>query len=230
MADNLKCPICGEPTYLVYGKNPRKDRLCGKHAKDLFDGKLIRCEKCDEWHYIDEPCKCEQVKSTTPPPHEIKPTLCCLICGAESNGYHFCKACYAKYKDHAIDIRIKNCSVAEILDEYGNKKIKCENGVWVRSRAEVTINDWLFSHKIRAVYEPDFFYKEDGETKSLHPDFYLPDYNCYIEYCELKTKPYLKKKEYTQKIYADNGAKVIIMDEKDIEDRARFFFEHLGIK
>ena len=227
MEDKLLCPVCGEPTYLVYGKNPRKDRLCGKHAKDLFDGKLLLCEKCNQWHYADKPCKCEQVTSTTP---ENKPTLGCLICGADTNGYHFCRSCYAKYKDHAIDIRIKNCSEVQILDEYGNKQYKCMNNVLVRSRAEVTINDWLFSHNVRVIYEPDFFYKENGETKVLHPDFLLPDYNIYIEYCELTNKPYLKKKEYTQKIYADNGAKVIIMDDNDIEDRARFFFDHLGIK
>ncbi len=228
MSEKPVCPICGEPSYLVYGKYPRKDKLCSKHAKDLYDGKLLLCDKCGQWHYADKPCKCDETLAATP--KEIKTVSHCLICGAESNGYHFCKNCYAKYKDHSVDIRIKNCSEVEILDEYGNKTFKCMNNVIVRSRAEVTISDWLFAHNILVVYEPDFFYKENGETKILHPDFYLPGFDVYIEYCELTNKPYLKKKEYTQKIYADNNAKVIIMDDNDIEDRARFFFDHLGIK
>lgn len=31
MADELKCPICGNPTR-VYMGNARKDGLCAKHA------------------------------------------------------------------------------------------------------------------------------------------------------------------------------------------------------
>ena len=54
----------------------------------------------------------------------------------------------------------------------------------------------------------------------MHPDFYLPDYEIYIEYCELTNKPYLKKKEYTQKIYEKLGFKVIIMDDKDLNSIA----------
>lgn len=198
MADKLVCPICGEPTYLVYGKNPRKDRLCKKHG-DMANFKQIeQCPNCGKWINTGDTCQCKQVTLTTSTP-EVKQTLNCLICGSDTNGYHFCKACYAKYKDHAIDIRIKNCTEVQILDEYGNKQYKCMNNVLVRSRAEAMICDWLFAHNIRVVYEPDFFYKEDGETKALHPDFYLHDFKVYIEYCELKGDKYLKKKAYTQK-------------------------------
>ena len=37
---DLICPICGEPTYLVYGKNPRKDRLCKEHSQQLFNKEI----------------------------------------------------------------------------------------------------------------------------------------------------------------------------------------------
>ena len=46
MSEEKKCPICGEPTYLVYGKHPRKDGLCKKHSQMLFNGELAECEKC----------------------------------------------------------------------------------------------------------------------------------------------------------------------------------------
>ena len=155
--------------------------------------------------------------------------LTCIICGEPSNGKHFCLNCWKKYKEKSIDIRIINCNETQILDEHGNKKFKCSDGVWVRSRAESMISDWLFMKKIRIVYEPDFFYKENGETKVLHPDFFLPDHNVYIEYCELTNKPYLRKKNYTEKVYKENNKKVIIMTDKDIENRDKFFFEKLGI-
>lgn len=70
---------------------------------------------------------------------------------------------------------------------------------------------------------------ENGETKVLHPDFFLPDYNVYIEYCELTNKPYLKKREYTLNVYKQNNKNVIIMSDKDIENRDKFFFDELGI-
>ena len=47
---DLICPICGEPTYLVYGKNPRKDRLCGKHATMLKNGEIVICFSCGKYH------------------------------------------------------------------------------------------------------------------------------------------------------------------------------------
>lgn len=230
------CPICGEPTYLVYGKYPRKDGLCHKHSQMLFNKEIEQCPDCGEWHKIGETCKCKNVKeaiqhTSEPEKAKEKPEseLTCIICGKPSNGKHFCLECWNKYHEKSVDIRITNCKDTQILDEYGNKKIKCADGVYVRSRAESMISDWFFNKKIRIIYEPDFFYKENGETKVLHPDFYLPDYNVYIEYCELTNKPYLKKREYTQNIYKENNKNVIIMSDKDIENRDKFFFDELGI-
>lgn len=91
------------------------------------------------------------------------------------------------------------------------------------------ISDWLYHNKIRSVYEEPVYYTENGETKTVHPDFYLPDYNLYIEYNELTNKPYLKSKEYTQKIYAQIGVKVLIMNEKDLQDIAACLKPALGL-
>ena len=66
----------------------------------------------------------------------------------------------------------------------------------------------------------ELFDEESGETKTLHPDFYLPDYELYIEYNELSNPKYLKSKEYTQKIYDKLGLKVIIMTDKDLQNVA----------
>lgn len=46
MSNKLVCPICGDVTSSYMG-NYRKDRLCKKHATDLRNGKLVKCENCN---------------------------------------------------------------------------------------------------------------------------------------------------------------------------------------
>ena len=147
--------------------------------------------------------------------------LTCIICGEPSNNKHFCLECWKKYKDKAIDIRITNCKEVEFLDQYGTLSITCDDGRKVRSRAEALISNFLYNNKIRSVYEKTVYYtNEKGEDKKLHPDFFLPDYNIYIEYNEIKTKKYLKNKEQVKKIYESLGIKVVIMTDEDLKDIA----------
>ena len=233
--NDLICPICGEATR-VYMGNARKDRLCGKHADMLKKGEIELCEKCSKWKTVGKPCKCETSKDTREAKEvtESKQSnyaeeLTCIICGDHSNGKHFCYNCYKQYKDKSVDIRITNCKEIKILDQYGNLTIECDDGRKVRSRAEALISNFFYNNKIRSVYEKTIYYKEDGQDKTLHPDFYLPDYDVYIEYNEIKKKSYLKSKEYTKKIYAELGFKVIIMDDQDLNSIAGCLKPKLGI-
>ena len=229
--DNLICPICGEQTNVYMGK-ARRDRLCRKHGMLANKGELIQCETCGGWNGGEESCKCKTTAKTVvkePPRETTSSDLACIICGENSNGKHFCLKCYRDYKDKSIDIRITNCKEVEILDKYGNLTIECDDGRKVRSRAEALISNFFYNNKIRSVYEKTIYYKEDGEDKTLHPDFYLPDYEVYIEYNEITKKSYLKSKEYTQKIYAQLGLKVIIMDDKDLNSIAGCLKPKLGI-
>ena len=204
------CAICGKPS----GMYP----LCNACFKLRDKGEIVKCEECGTWHKVDEPCNCEDVIEEFENEEEI--TGQCLLCDNEAGPYLFCKSCYHKYKDRSIDIRITNCRDITILDEYGNLTIECDDGRKVRSRAEALISNFLYNNKIRSVYEKTVYYEEDGESKTLHPDFYLPDYNVYIEYNEIKKKSYLKSKEYTQRIYDQLGFKVIIMDDQDLNSIA----------
>ncbi len=222
MSKDMICPICGEATR-VYMGNARKDRLCGKHADMLKAGDLVLGGN-GKFVFKDPP---------TPEPKEetvaFASELACIICGEPSNGKHFCVKCYHEYKDKAIDIRITNCRETKILDQYGNLTIECDDGRKVRSRAEALISNFFYNNKIRSVYEKTIYYKENGEDKTLHPDFYLPDYDVYIEYNEIKKKSYLKSKAYTQKIYDQLGFKVIIMDDQDLNSIAGCLKPKLGI-
>ena len=222
MAEKLTCPICGEPTR-VYMGNARKDRLCGKHADMLKTGDLILGE--DRRYTVKGEAKPEPKAE----PVAVASDLTCIICGEPSNGKHFCIKCYHEYKEKSIDIRITNCKEIKILDQYGNLTIECDDGRKVRSRAEALISNFFYNNKIRSVYERTIYYKENGEDKTLHPDFYLPDYDIFIEYNEIKKKSYLKSKEYTQKIYNQLGFKVIIMDDQDLNSIAGCLKPKLGI-
>lgn len=107
MADKLVCPICGETTSSYMG-NYRKDGLCKKHANDFKNGKLIKCEKCDEWHYIEEPCKCEKHIFTELPTDGFSE---CIACGAETTGYAFCRKCFRKYTEKEMLDMLNNADI-----------------------------------------------------------------------------------------------------------------------
>lgn len=220
MKEKSKCPICGKPTSAWYG-NERKDKLCKEHAQQLKDRLIEFCENTQTWIKTNQ----NQQEYKTNTDNEIT----CIICGKPSSGKHFCKDCYYKYKNRSVDLRITNCIETQILDEYGNLQYKCADGRKVRSRAEMIINDFLFNNKIRAVYEETIFYKEDNQDKTLHPDFFLPDFNTYLEYNELTKKSYLKSKDYAQKIYNSLSKKVIIMTDKDLMDIASFLKPKLNL-
>ena len=103
--------------------------------------------------------------------------------------------------------KIKNVYAREILDSRGNPTVEVEIEVEVEEESK----------------------EENGEDKTLHPDFYLPDYDIFIEYNEIKKKSYLKSKEYTKKIYDQLGFKVIIMDDQDLNSIAGCLKPKLGI-
>ena len=146
-------------------------------------------------------------------------TAKCLICQEPSNGKHFCFSCYSKYKNRSIDVRIKECISAEIIDPYGNKNIKTKDGRFVRSLSEKIIIDYFFDNYIRVVYEkPIPYVNEKGEDATLRPDFYLPDYDLYVEFNGLTNESYLKKKSYASKIYKEKGYNIVILDSNDIND------------
>ena len=208
MEEKLTCPICGAPTR-VYMGNPRKDKLCAKHADELKAGKIALCQDCGKYHNVEEICSCQKTTNE----------ISCLLCGHPSNGYHFCKTCYAKYKDGAIDIRIKNCKEIEWLDKYGNQTYKCDDGRKVRSKSEMIISNFLFKHGIRAIYEKAVYYYNNNETIELHPDFYLPDYDLYIEHNgTTNEKSYKNRKEKTEKMYKELGYNLVITTETDLHD------------
>lgn len=113
------CPLCGKPTRSYMG-HARKDGLCAKHADDFKLGKLVKCEKCNTFHYIDEPCKC---KSHT---YEELPTEGfekCVICGEETNGYAFCRKCFKQHTTEEM-LEILNTRKEETTSNSAEEELK----------------------------------------------------------------------------------------------------------
>lgn len=226
------CYICGK-------RMTKYQSFCEECEQQGVKRGITKCIDCKVFHFSDIPCpKCGKMKKsmsvaqereTKNKPSSLRNELNCIICGDDSNGKHFCRSCYKKYSNRSVDIRIINCSDIKILDEYGNLQYTCDDGRKVRSRAEHAIANWLFHNKIRFVYEMEVFYKENGANKILHPDFYLPDEDIYIEYNELKNKSYRDSKEYSSDIYSKIGKKVIVMSESDLENISACLKPKLGL-
>ena len=71
-------------------------------------------------------------------------------------------------------------------------EIRCIDGHYVRSKAEKRIDDFFFYNHITHIYEPEYY--SQIKQKPFCPDFYLPDYNLYIEYFGRTENEYLQKK------------------------------------
>jgi hypothetical protein len=114
--------------------------------------------------------------------------------------------------------------------QYGTPSVTMQ-GVQVKSKAEARIADYFTSSGIRYVYEKQA--RADGLVfrKKLYakPDFYLPDYNLYVEYWGLLgvSKDYERNMKRKMAVYHRNGIKFVSiyprnMDNLDWVFRAKF--------
>lgn len=94
--------------------------------------------------------------------------------------------------------------------------IQCEDGHYVRSKAEKIIDDWLYHHDIVHAYEKSVYMKTNPSDVVLS-DFYIPKIDVYIEYWGLKNnQDYENRKRYKIYLYEQNNYKRIDLDETHI--------------
>ena len=219
MDEKLICPICGQPTRVYMGK-ARKDLLCAKHADELKAGLIIVDEK---GLFIDKKTnKVINANHHEPKKEEHKTggVAKCIACGKETKpGFLFCGGCYKKYADKKLLVEITNCKDITILDDSYEGKFTCTDGHIVKSKSEMIIDNWLFEHGIPHAYEKKLPIDAD-ESHDLHPDFYLPGQDVYIEYWGYNESniKYTESKNYKIKTYKKLKVTVICLEEKDIMD------------
>lgn len=225
MDNNLVCPICSKPTFLVYGKYPRKDGLCKECSQKLLNKEIEQCPDCQKWNNAGDTCDCKKTTAKTTivkeqPKEENTSELTCIICGENSNGKHFCYECYKKYKEKDIILKVHKCEfpIGEPLDESYEGVYECEDGHIVKSISEQIIDDWLSEQGIFHGYETPL---DVGEEKPIKPDFCLKNYlgkgeDVYIEYFGLQGQPkYDEHTAYKMKHYKRLKTTVVCLYPKD---------------
>lgn len=78
-------------------------------------------------------------------------------------------------------------------------ELRSTDGHWVRSRAELVIDNWLYMEGIIHAYERRLPIEEEG-----YCDFYLPNGNVYIEYWGLENDPKYESRMRTKKDLYNN--------------------------
>ena len=159
---------------------------------------------------------------------------------AESRRKHWCARCrrpvtkeesaagierYGKpYCRHCLDERIleeRNFAV----DVASAKRLRTSDDVAVQSRGEKRIGDWLSRKRIEYVY--DERYRIAGDV-SIRPDFYLPEFDLYIEYWGMQEQDYLARKSEKRFLYQRAGKKLISLDWRDLENIEAILEEKLS--
>jgi hypothetical protein len=93
-----------------------------------------------------------------------------------------------------------------------NKRIQARDGTLVQSDGERRIANWLWQEDIAYRYDERI---RIVEGYAIRPDFYLPEFDIYIEYWGMDTIDYKIGMLKKQKLYQQQGKKLISLYFKD---------------
>ena len=139
---------------------------------------------------------------------------CCKRCGVELEHDEYVqsqKAFQRSFCDHCFDEVFLDRRNFETKVEL-QKKIRTRDGTWVQSDGERMIAEILASENIRYRYDERFRIL-DGFA--IRPDFYLPEFDIYIEYWGMDTADYKIGMLKKQKLYQQQGKKLISLHPQD---------------
>ena len=139
---------------------------------------------------------------------------CCQRCGVklESDEYlrshkafqrPFCNYCFDE-----VFLERRNFETKVELQ----KNIRAKDGTWVQSDGERLICEVLDAERIRYRYDERFRIL-DGYA--IRPDFYLPEFDVYIEYWGMDTADYKIGMFKKQQLYQQQGKKLVSLYPKD---------------
>lgn len=106
-------------------------------------------------------------------------------------------------------------SIEEIgFREKFEAKHRSADGHFVRSKAEMLIDNWLYMAEIVHAYERKLPIEED-----VYSDFYIPTGKVYVEYWGLENDPkYLARKKQKIEIYKKYGFNLIELSDKEVQN------------
>jgi len=95
--------------------------------------------------------------------------------------------------------------------------------MYVRSKAEQIIDDWLYNNNITHAYE-----RQVPIEENLCSDFYIKSANVWIEYWGLDEEKYNKRKEAKIQLYKKHKKNLIEITDKEIKQLDDFLPWELG--
>jgi ribosomal protein S19E (S16A) len=109
--------------------------------------------------------------------------------------------------------KIEKPKIHNFRDKF-EAKLRTADGHYVRSRAEMLIDNWLYMSELVHAYERKLPVEED-----VYCDFYLPVGKVYIEYWGLENdEKYRQRKIEKLGIYQKYGFKLIEIEDSDIQN------------
>lgn len=139
---------------------------------------------------------------------------CCQRCGVElehDEFVHSQKAFQRPFCNYCFDevfLERRNFETKVELQ----KKIRAKDGTWVQSHGERLICEALDAEDIRYRYDERFRIL-DGYA--IRPDFYLPEFDVYIEYWGMDTADYKIGMLKKQQLYQQQGKRLISLYPED---------------
>jgi hypothetical protein len=107
--------------------------------------------------------------------------------------------------------------------------IETLSGINVRSSYEKACADLFYQNNIKFQYEPLMLL----EGRKFRPDFFLPDFNLFVEICGYNHQPYYRDRiNYKKQIYDKNGLNAVFIDHDGgggIDDRIRGALQPHGL-
>lgn len=128
------------------------------------------------------------------------------------------------YCRHCLEERILEDANFE-KDVEKAKRLRTTDEVAVQSRGEKRIGDWLAARNIRYEYDERMIVAGD---RRIRPDFYLPEFDLYIEYWGMNTPEYIANMQDKKVLYQREGMKLISLSYKDLDRLEELLKEKLS--
>ena len=158
--------------------------ICGENS-----GEYPLCKKCyykvkeySEEHFLDFLADVYE-DETEDENYESHSPGRCIVCNQskENSEHFFCMDCFRKYRNKEVVFSLINAKEIKILESRYYNKYKCRDGHLVKSKSEREIDNFFDKYGIVHHYEPELPIDNDPKH-SIHPDFYLPSFDVYIEH------------------------------------------------
>jgi hypothetical protein len=111
-------------------------------------------------------------------------------------------------------VKTKEYDSTDIRNNYQRPELRTQDGHYVRSKAELIIDNWLYVSKIVHAYEK----KVQNIDEDILCDFYIPTGKVYIEYWGMDDEKYLAKKKWKLDVYSKNNINLIELTDKDVSN------------